>query len=564
MATTGTLTSLQAAAALHLFKGQGFSVNSNFSSNVILYSTTGLSSTGGYVASLLTIGTTNIANATVGYTGRFGSYYTANVAQTLGATTIPAITQAIPGTMSAFTGTAPANVVYQMDRACARALGSNSSIDLGYFISTFFSTQGYVTLCNKEIAAITNSATTSFSNYGVTNYQGMVTQGWDKYQIGNALPESFRRIGTMTDSISTGQFGTPNAVAYVLINKGLGQVGNLSAKLTTAEVNQNDLLNSRYTDSISYVLSTITDPAQLTTVQETIGSNVISMTSLLDYTDLAKCAGKSNDSAFASFAEVGADLFKKAHNPSFRSGAEVATLIGLIQNPKDSAIESIAGNNSMLNSTIITELKGYLPISSTEGNVRITDVIGTPSGYYNSNLVAVINGLANLNNTSYGSQITSALNTIVDTINDANLLGSNVSPGIPFVASPPYYGVVSDATDAYEALLTTIVNDSSVLHIVEEINTNYANVCSALYKEFNNWNKAAFYTSSYSDSNSILSFAQSLAQQGQDFSNTGSGQYLSGTVSSDEAGSTIRAVLIEGKNYQRLQAYGISPNGYVS
>lgn len=554
MSTVGTLTSLQSAAALSIFKGYGFAVNSNFNSNVILYSTTGLSSHGGNIASLLTLGNSNVnvANASISYTGRFGSYYDANITQSLGADTIPAITQTIPSGISGFSGDAPGNVTYQIDRACARALGSNTGINLGYFISTFFSVQGYTIICNKQISAVNNSNSTSFSSYGVNDYAGLTTQGWDRYQIGNALPTAFNRIGSMTDAIQTGKFGTPNAVAYVLVNSGLGAVGDLSTKLTTAEVNENDLLNSRYTDSISYVLSTITDSANLATVQQTLGSNITNISSLLDYTNLEKCAAMTNDSDFESFEEVGVDLFKKSHNPSFQSGSDVARLISLIQNPNDSRIETLSSNTALLNSTVVSELKNYLPSALTSGNISFLNVIGTPSGYYNANLVAVITGLANLNSTAYGTQISTALDDIYTTLTD---------PDAPNLA--PYYGSVSSAVGAYNSLMNTIMSDSSVGHIVEQINSNYATICSSLYNEYSNWTKANFITTSYTDQVSILSFAQSLAQQGQDFQNTGSGYYLAGTVSDDVHGSTIRAVLIEGKNYQRLQAYGISPNGYV-
>ena len=50
----------------------------------------------------------------------------------------------------------------------------------------------------------------------------------------------------------------------------------------------------------------------------------------------------------------------------------------------------------------------------------------------------------------------------------------------------------------------------------------------------------------------------------QDTQKTGSGIMLNGMILHDADGQILRAVLIEAKNYQRIQAFGISPNGYVA
>ena len=553
MATVGTLTSLQAAAALSLFKGYGLGVNPDFNSNVIVYSTTGLSALGGTTAFIVSQGSSNVnvANAVSFYTGRFGTYYSGS--QTLGANTIPAITQTMPGSITTFTGNGAGNVVYQIDKACSRVVGSDASFDLGYFINTFTLASGYVTMSNRYLNASNVSSNTAFTSYGVTNYQGMVTQGWDKYQIGTALVSAFNNIGVMTDSIRLNAFGTAGGVATVLINNGLSDVGNLSANLTAANVNLNDLTNERYDSAITYVLQNITNKDQLTTIQETIGSNVPNMTSLLDYTSISACAGRSNDSVFESFANVGADLYKKSNTPGFRSGADVATLISVIQNPNDSAIESLSGNGNLLNSTITSELATYLPSSPTNTTITMLDVIGSPSGYYDNALSNVINGLSQLNSTSYGPQIVTALNDIITTATDFDA-----------VNLAPYYGSVPDAVNAYNSLLTTIVNDPKVYPIVNQINTNYSTICQSTVTEYQNWTKAKFYTGSFGDSMTIMSFAQSLPTLAQDVQKTGSGQMIAGMIQNDIHGSTIRAALIEGKNYQRLQTFGVPPNGYVA
>ena len=260
--------------------------------------------------------------------------------------------------------------------------------------------------------------------------------------------------------------------------------------------------------------------------------------------------------------DVGADLYKKSNNPSFQTGSEVSDIIRSIKKPHSDSIESLAGTNgSLLSTSIANELKSYLATSRTGGNISMLDIIGTASGYYDTELGLVIDGLDQLSSSSYGSQITTALEDIVTTLEEAELVAAG---GGMFTPSAPYFGVVADAVAAYNSLLTTIVNDASVYNIVNQINTNYANICLYVAEEYANWNQANFFTSSYNDSITLLTFAQSIPQFGQDTQGTGSGIYLRGMAANDSYGSTVKSVLIEGQNYQKLLEYGIAPNGYVS
>lgn len=562
MATIGTLTTLQTAAALQLIKGLGLGVNEEFASNISAYNANPLSNKGYYIADVVAwvsngANISNIGNASA-TTYRFGSYYANVNSQTLGRNTIPAITQVMPGNISTITG----QTLYHTANAVNRVFGSNSSIDVPHFLMLYSMAVGFTDSVNRYITAINTSNVTTFSNLGVTNYKGLISQGWDKYQTGSALKAAFANIGDMTDSLSTGKFGTPGAVAQVLISKGLGNTTGLTSSLTSANVNLADLTNPRYELAITQVLSSInstTANQKLAVVQQTIGSNIRNMTSLMDYTSISACAGVANDSSFETFANVGADIYKKAHSPTFTNGSDVANLIGLIQSPDYSGVEAIAGNGTLLSTSVITELRSYLPVSSANSTISVTDVIGTPSGYYNANLAAVVEGLSELNSTSYGSQILVALDDIYDTMVEAALYA--VDPNVSL--SAPYYGVVSDAINGYDTLLTTILNDQSVSTIVEKINSNYFDLCSRLVIEKSNWTKAKFITGSYDDLMTYLSFVQSLPQYAQDTENTGSGVMINGVIQTTDPGQILRSVLIEAKNYQRVSYYGIRPNGYV-
>jgi hypothetical protein len=573
MATSGLITPLQAAAATYLLQGLGFNANSTFVSDVATYSNGTITSLGGQAAVAAAgripatdlFGNISYSNP-VFYTGRFGDHVqTANV-QSLGADTIPALTQTVPSGIrdAYFSGNAAGNIVYQFDIACNRALGSATSIDLDYFLSIFGQAYGFIILNNRFVNAANNSDTMTFGNCGVTNQQGLVTQGWDKYKQGSALTKAFSNIGTMTDGIRTGRFGTGNAVAKVIIEKGLGKIGNLSAKLTSVQVNIYDLLNTRYDAAITGVLTNFTNSDDLKTIQESIKSTIPNISNLMDYTSISKCAGINNDSAFSTFEDVGADLYKKSNSPTFTTGADVTALIQSIVVP-ESTIESLSGANGVVLSDSITkDLRSRLITSTTGGNILLDQLVGTVRGQYISDVEAVIDGINQLSNSSYSSQIVTALNDVINTAADAELLGSNVG-GFPYTGTAPYYGDVAAASDAYESLLTTIINDPSMTTIVNQINSNYANICLGSGIELASWTKANFFTTStFHDPKTYLMFAQSLPQYGQDTQSTGANVYLLGTATDDLYGSTIRSTLIEGQNYLNLQNAGILPNGYVS
>lgn len=506
-----------------------------------------LETTGSFKGSL-GFGNLVLKENTPTYRGRYQTYYSDMTQVTLGASTIPAITQVVPSSVTGI----PGSLKYWLDQAINRPLGTNIGTDLNRFLLTFTQAYGYISNANRYLSAVRTTETRSLSDYGARTYQDLITQGWLKYQSGQALRQAFINIGTMTDSIYTGNFGTAGATAFVLLGRGLGKIGGLNDVLTEQKINVSDIMNPMYDAQVTRVLSNITDPADLETIQETIESTIPNMKSALDYTSIGACAGMVNDSEFETFAEVGVDLFNKGQYMSIERGTNVVDIIDKILAPFSEQVEAVAGRNTLLTSSITNDLRNKLPVSQDDTAITLFDVIGTPAGYFASNIQAVNEGLRELDGTDYGPQIRSALQQIVMATNELDDFGNPL--GIPTTV----------AIQNYESLLAQIVSDTgSVKHIVDKINSNYLYISQRVALETENWNRAKFVVTSTVDGQDKISWATGLHSYAKDFQGVKTYEYLMGLVDATQTGDLIVSTMAEGKNYGVLTDYNINPNSYV-
>jgi hypothetical protein len=388
--------------------------------------------------------------------------------------------------------------------------------------------------------------------YGYKTYQDFISQGWLKYKTGSALPAALTNIGTMTDGIYTGKFGTPGAVAHVLLGRQLGSVGNLSAMLAAEGVNTADIMNPMYTDQVTRVLSNITDPTDLEVIQSTIESTIPSMTSALDYTNIGKCAGSNvNDSEFKDFSEVGVDLFNKSPYITIERGVDVANIIGNIVAPSSPLVEALATETSVLTATITNSLKSGLPtLSAGSDKLTVFDVIGSPSGYYSANVVAVNQSIDDLDNTAYGPQIRANLQLMLNFTNYANII-TNTN--------------VTLSTTSYNSLMNTILANTNptIVDIVESLESNYTYIGQRVGLETVNWNAMGLRAQGYGGLQAMLSFATGLPAYATDDQGTGGYDYLTGLLENNQTGKVIEGVFAEAINYQTIQNFGVAPNGFV-
>lgn len=527
-----------------------------------------------------------IAPYSVGY---IREYWKDPAGTTFGANSaIPALTGVFPDPFTNFGGApitdSPGNFVAYVDLQMQRLSGSNSW-DNAHFMNVFNQALSWVLISNDYLASLQNAQSNTLANFGSANYKDFVSQGFDKYQQGNALRQALINVGTMVQVIPEGFFGTPNAVAKFLVDIGLGSVGGLSDKLYTAGVNFDDIYNTGYVNVIANVLSTITNPADLAVIQDVVESTIPKMISPMAYTSIESASGLTNDSAFPNFAAFGRDIYQRAPGLGSQTGRSLATLIDSIQTDVTANVESITGNvtvgNSvpLLSQSIIDSLRTYLPLGVDSGPVSIVNVIGTGSGYLLDGIKAVNLAIAQLYATDYGPRIRDILTEISRYQSAYPLTEAEAKAAASFTQVPPNSTVVNangtvtfvpgglnywqtkveEKKTEYLNLLSAIAADTTgeIPTIVAQINENWLWCCRTLYYEMRNYNKANFTVTSFNDNSQYLSFVSSLPSYGADPQNIGTDYLLYGLCMPNEAGDTVKAILGQGKTNQLLGENGV-------
>lgn len=524
---------------------------------VITWATTTSASMDGNSIFTSILPTITVTQNTKTWDGMYLQFYGNPDATTLGQDTIPALTQVVPSTQTSIDGM----ISKWMDQIVVRVLGSNSAIDMMWFTSLYAQAKGFLAECNPWLDSTRLSEKKTLSDFGANSYQDFVGQEFIKYKHGSAITSALTNLGDMIDSLTTGKFGTPGAVAYTLVNSGLGNTGNLGRSMVYAGINTADIMNPMYEQQIVSILSNITDPADLRTIQSTMKSNVPDMVSPMDYTLIANCAGMPNDSLFANLVEVGQDLNSKSQYLNVDQGANVATLINsMIMTPRPQ-VETLASSGPILNSATTSLMRGLLPISQTDTRVTLYDVIGFVSGYCKANLEATNDAVTSLAATSYGPRLMSAYRDLLSTSGTVIVRGSAgdmIYDAIPTVSR-------GDAINNYNNLVAEILADTSgeIQNIVSKLNTNIKYIADRVVIENYNYALGDFQKPSYTNSRMYFSFAQGLHNDALDSQEINAGTYISDLADTSTTGAVILSLLDEGKNINTAQIYSIEPKGFI-
>jgi len=527
-------------------------------------------------------------------TGYIREYWRDPAGTTFGANSaIPALTGVIPDNLTNAIGEPitdlRGNFVAYVDLQMQRLSGSNTW-NTSYFLNVFSQVQSWVLTSNSFLAASLNAEANTLANYGAKNYSDFVTQGFNKYKIGIALRKALGNLGLLISTIPDGHFGTPNAVAKAMIDSGLGYIEDFSAKLLTSGVVYTDIYNPNYTPTISFLLKSITNADDLDIIQQTLKTTMPTMTSPLDYTDIVLASGLTNDSAFASLAEFGKDIFYKAANLQVIEGVELVKLIDNVVDQVTANVDALSGNTTinssppLLSQDIINNLRTYLPLAEGNGPVTMVDVIGTGAGYLIDGIRAVNEAISRLYATDYGPIIRDTLTEISRYVSRYPISQSEVIAAEQFIPVPPQTVTVSQSgsivrtggLDYWETkleqkkteylnLLNTIASDQSgeIQAIVTTINNNWTWCCRKLYYEWRNYNRANLTVSPFSETSVYLAFASALPDLGADTQNIGTDYMLYQLAQPNQAGDTMKALLGQGKTSFLLGESGVANKNVI-
>lgn len=477
--------------------------------------------------------------------------------------------------MPAITGVMPdgiglgGNMLYYLDLQLTRLTGSNY-INTYQFINVLNQAIGWVLTSNNYLAALNNAEKTNLAYYRSKDIEDLMSQGFSRYKRGQALSVAFKNIGILAETIGTGYFGTPNAVAKSMIDHGLGYINNLSGNLLSQGVNFTNILDPKYTDIITQELLAITNVADLDTIQEVLETSVRNFTNPTDYCSIEKASNLPNDSGYKDMAAVGKSLHALAPTFNFTTGAAISELIDSVDATVPDSVKDLSTESSLLRSDIINNLRAHLPVREGYTPVTVLDIIGTASGYLTDALNAVNEGMQELYATDYGPKIRAALEDI-----------SRYAARIPLNASEQYTAehYVPDATTGedyyikkqnesnanYYNLLNQLVADQTgrIPVIVEKINKNYNYVCKQLVNEHINFNKAGLDLAPYKNNGSVFGFVSSLPSYATDSQNIGIDTMVYGTAQNNDAGDLVRTILNQTKNIDLLGNAGVRIKGII-
>ena len=485
---------------------------------------------------------------------------------------------AITGVMPAEFSDTPGNFNFYSDLQIYRLFGSNG-FDQFYFYNAFNSAIGWVQNTNNYLAALKNSADTNLAYYGFDSYDDLVTQGYNKYKNSVAIVRSFQNLGLLVETIPFGYFGTSNAVAKSMIDHGLGAIGNLSQQLFNAGIIYQQIGNPNFTLQIDAILQTITNPSDLTIIQQVLKTTVPPdfFTSPFSYTSIESTSGLANDSEFKNLAELGLDIYLRAPGANFTTGSQVALLLRAIQNESNVSVESLSTTDSLLTPEIIASLRSFLPLADDNRPVTVLDIVGTASGYWGSYMKEVNDGLAQLLATSYGPTLRTIMEDLSRFAAGVPISQAEVNAASTFTpVPPPVFSTDSEGNstlvspggpgywatrfyakaDEFFALLNQIVSDPVTVNIAKKINDNYYQACKLLSREVTNYNKANFDVTSYSDNSQVFAFVSGIPELAVDRQNIATDYLLYGVSQNNDAGNILRTLLAQAKNEAFIAATG--------
>lgn len=538
--------------------------------------------TNNIVANIFTYTGTNSVNIQPYLKGCIREYWRDPTQCTFGSNSaMPAITGVMPAEFS----DTPGNFNYYSDLQIFRLFGSNG-FNQFYFYNILYNAISWVQNSNSYLAGLKNAENNNLAYYGFNSYDDLVTQGFNKYKNSVAIIKSFENLGLLVETISLGYFGTSNAVAKTMVDRGLGSVGNLSEQLFNAGIIYQQIGNPNFTAQIDAILLSITNPSDLNLIQQVLKTSVpVSFfTSPLAYTSIESTSGLVNDSQFKNLAELGLDIYLRAPGSNFTSGQQVALLLKVIQNESSTTVEQIADANSLLTPEIVASLRSFLPVADDNRPITILDIVGTASGYWSAFMKEVNDGFSQLLATSYGPTLRTMMEDLSRfaagvPVSQAEVnAAQNYTPVPPPTTSTDYEGVTTviqpggsgywatkfyAKADEFFALLNTIVTDPLTATIAKKINDNYYQACKFLSQEVKNYNKANFDITAYGDNSQVFAFVAGIPELAVDRQNIATDYLLYGVSQNNFNGNLLRTLLAQAKNEAFLSAAGAKITGIV-
>lgn len=329
--------------------------------------------------------------------------------------------------------------------------------------------QGHISDALEIKQSMNFMANTSFDEFGVgiSNMSTMTTQGVDAV-VGNLSSAStvFSEVGPIYDLTDMKNFGSSVGVVNKLNSIKLANTTGVNAALAKAGVDLSRLDDPVYADSIDKALSSITDPAAISTVVDQLGITPhLPLTSLKDLTDLSKLVNPTTIPGLtASLKDMGSKF--SDIGAKFKDSAAAQSLMNTLETPVVPNLNSAASSMSSMISGL----------SSTVGNITgsgsgplglpsITDFTQSVSGGPTIN--SMIAAIQSNNTSTISNAITSVNLMISNASNLANIAGidlttpvaNNMGTAMSFATSLHRFGADTSGSGIADVLKNMATGD---------------------------------------------------------------------------------------------------------
>jgi hypothetical protein len=453
---------------------------------------------------------------------------------------------ALPTMPSYFTGLSSGNSGSSITtgiRTAASAIAPNTQ----KFISNFNSASTFAQTSFTWSGALTGAASASFDSFGlgITNFSQMVSGGLGTIMAGASGAPDFKTLsstvtnfGTAFDTGNLQKMFDPASFVKNLQKQGLGDVGGLGDKLTTAGLDPTNL-DSANPDVIKQVLETITGADVLKIIDQTkmilpANTMITSAADLLDAkkivpaSDLAKLPGGSLDGLSNALSNMGG---------KFKNVAALAATLAATKIP---SLKNLDALSSPMPASISSALSSKLGTGGGPfGNPTINDIIGTAAGYkHTDSFTTIVAAHTTIFQTSAGQALQAAITDLTADPTNATKLSTFVAAQAAVTGStdPVLSKLITDSANAITASQTQLTNEAT------------------------NQSKAGFVPSAATvpAAAALLGLANKLHDLGLDKQKAGYNFLFSSMATDDQYGDAVKAALAEGQNIAKMAAAGVA------
>lgn len=446
---------------------------------------------------------------------------------------------------TSLTGLPPAGV----DRA-AGATGSNIITDITDSASAIFSkgVAGFTSLLGQAGSyaattfgfqgAIAQAQGMKFDDMGFTfaNFNDVVSGGvTSQFSVDTAtgIGTEITRLGTLFDVGDLYNFATPGSICSNLIEQGLGDTGNLLAKLEEQGV---DIMGLKYDnqDIIAGVMATIdgSDLEEIFGVTNFNPFNPEAIQTLADVLEINNVLGPDVTSEIDSFDALSNKLGNIGGN--FSGVDDISELYSGLDL---TSFPTLAAMGTMLPDNLVGDLSSTLGEGSGPfRNPIATDIIGSAAG------------------TGYTNNIQDCIDIQADLIANNDSVRNLVD----------YLETNGSAMDnnMLAILVDNVNQDSGIQEVLDIGNDSMINAASQIASEKKNQLIAGCRLGTDmldGSTGGVMSLTSQLPGMALDPMSLGLGGMLSDMAGDDVYGEALQASVVESKNLSKFAVFGITP-----